>query len=153
MSVQDLVDTEENYSGTRLGEELRKLLPGVIPSQKRESIQKSAYLREFLAISESQRTTGWRISPYKLLDLLCFKYYWNVGPKYWKLYGDGREIGGRQSTFIALSILNDDAALHGLSFHDPKEVFPLGIFYEKDSRDNIEENYFMASTISFQQNK
>ncbi|KAJ8019052.1 hypothetical protein HOLleu_42605 [Holothuria leucospilota] len=141
LSVQDLINIEENYSGTRLVEELRKLLPGVIPSQKRESIQKSAYLREFVATLGPQRTpTGWRINPDRLLDLLCFKYYWNVGPKYWKLYGDGREIGGRQSTFIALSILNDDAALHGVSYHDPKEVFPLAIFYEKDSRDNIEEN-------------
>lgn len=141
LSVVDLIHLEENFSGTRLVEELRRLLPGVIPSQRDEREQKSTYWREFLSILKPQRTaTGWRIDPSQLIDLLSFKYYWVEGPKYWKVYGDGREIGGRQSTFIAISILNNEASLHGVSYHDPTEVYPLAIFYEKDSRDNLEEN-------------
>ncbi|KAJ8042552.1 hypothetical protein HOLleu_13637 [Holothuria leucospilota] len=139
--IEDLINLEENYSGTRLVEELRKLLPGIIPSQKEESEQKSQYLREFLSSLEPQRTpTGWRLNPHSLIALLSFKYFWADGPKYWKLYGDGREIGGRQSTYLAISFLNNEAYLHNMLYHDPNEIFPIAIFYEKDSRDNLEEN-------------
>lgn len=155
LSVIDLINLEEHFSGTRLGDELRKLLPGVIPTKKEENDQRCEYRREFLATLKPQRTeTGWRVDPHKLLDILCFRYYWIEGPTHWKIYGDGREIGGRQSTFLAISLLNDEAALHGISYHDPREVFPMAIFYEKDSRDNIEQNCgtwldaFIADKIS-----
>lgn len=48
--------------------------------------------------------------------------------------------GGRKSTFMAISVLNNEAVLYGCSFQSPTEIFPISIFYEDDSRDNFEEN-------------
>lgn len=36
--------------------------------------------------------------------------------------------------------MNDAASLHGIKYHDPNEIFPIAIFYGKDSGDNLEEN-------------
>ncbi|KAJ8040128.1 hypothetical protein HOLleu_14336 [Holothuria leucospilota] len=46
----------------------------------------------------------------------------------------------RASTFLSISLLNNNAKFHGVKFQSPKEVFPIMMFYEKDSRDNLEEN-------------
>lgn len=56
------------------------------------------------------------------------------------MYGDGREIGGKQSTFIEISPINNELALKGVKFQSPKHVYHTNIFYESDSRDNLEEN-------------
>ena len=51
-------------------------------------------------------------------------------------------VGGRQSTFLTLSHLDNELLLNDISYHSPKEIFPFSIFYESDSRDNLEENLF-----------
>lgn len=76
-------------------------------------------------------STGWRVDPQRLLEFLSFRYYWIEGTKHWKIYGDARDFGGQQSTFIGISILNDIASLHGVKYHDPNEIFPLPYFMVK----------------------
>ena len=47
-----------------------------------------------------QRTgTGWIIDPSRLLEVLTFKYPYIADQLYVRLWGDGREIGGRQYFF------------------------------------------------------
>ncbi|KAJ8050599.1 hypothetical protein HOLleu_03862 [Holothuria leucospilota] len=141
LSTEDLIHFEENYSGTRLMEELRKKMPLQIPSQRQERKQKHIYNLEFNAVLLPERTfSGWRIDPHRLTELLAFQNYWLSSKVFWRLYGDGREIGGRPSTYISLSVLNNEAVLHGKRFQSPKGVYPLAIFYEGDSRQNLELN-------------
>ena len=45
-----------------------------------------------------------------------------------------------------MSIVNNEMLLHGLSYQNPKEVYPVSLFYESDSRDNLEENLNMGSS-------
>lgn len=147
LCVEDIINIEQNYSGTRFVDKLRKKLPGVIPSQRRERERKKEYKKEFDAVLLPRRTsTGWAIDPERLLEVLHFKYYWLKKEKFWRVYGDGREIGGRSSTFLSISVLNNEAFLHGILYQSPKEVYPLCIFYESDSRDNLEENLGFPSS-------
>ncbi|MES9884152.1 MAG: hypothetical protein ABW185_25175 [Sedimenticola sp.] len=139
-SVRDLVYIEENFSGTRLMQQMRQRLPVILPSRKDEYVLKRIYDSQFRAILLPERTsTGWCVDPSRLMELLSFKYWWLEGEKHWKLYGDGREIGGRKSCFIALSTLNNEARQHGISHQSAKEIYQLHLFYESDSRDNIGE--------------
>lgn len=141
MTVEDIVNLEENFSGTRLFDEMRKKLPNVLPPRREEYIRKRQYSKEFKSVLLPKRTsTGWAVDPERLLEVLHFKYYWLEENKYWRIYGDGREVGGRSSTFVSISVLNNEIFLHGFLFQSPKEVYPLYIFYEADSRDNLEEN-------------
>ena len=136
----DLIYLQENFSGTRLFEELRKRLPGIIPSQRVERATKKEMKVEFQNVFLPKRTpSGWQIDPGRLLEVLSFKYH-RIDKKHWKIYGDGREFGGRQSTFIAVSILNNEAFFIDESFQNPQNIYPLNVFYKSDSRDNLEDN-------------
>lgn len=54
--------------------------------------------------------------------------------------GDGREIGGRHSTILSLSFINNDFLLRNIPYQSPDHTFPFATFYESDSRDNLEMN-------------
>ena len=137
----ELIYMQQNYSGTRLSEELRKKLPGIIPSQRMERFAKKEFKKDFKAVLLPYRTsTGWQTNAERMMEVLSFKYYQIQDSKHWKVYGDGRVICGRQSTSIAISLLNNETFYHDLTFQSPKNVYPVNIFYESDSRDNIEEN-------------
>ena len=137
----DVINIVDNYSGTRLMAEMRKKLPGVLPSSKQERVAKHKYHLEFIAILLPRRTaTGWYIDPSRLLQILTFRYPFLELQLYVRMWGDGREIGGRHSTFVCLSILNDELHLRNMSYQNPNETYPFVIFYESDSRDNLEMN-------------
>jgi hypothetical protein len=72
--------------------------------------------------------------------MLLFRYPFLTGNLKVRIWGDGREIGGRHSTFLAMNIVNHDLYLRGVSYQSPHETFPVAIFYESDSRDNLEMN-------------
>ncbi|KAJ8050218.1 hypothetical protein HOLleu_03332 [Holothuria leucospilota] len=121
--------------------ELRRKLPGIVPSLQAEQKRKHEYNDEFRIILCPSRTpTGWKISPERLAEVLSFQSFWIYGSKYWRVYGDGRETGSRHSCFISLSLVNNELALHNGSYQSPKCIYPVGLFYEGDSRDNLEEN-------------
>lgn len=69
-----------------------------------------------------------------------FRYHFLNSDVSLRIWGDGREIGGRHSVLIGMSVVNHEIRLRGGSFQDPKEVYPLLMCYESDSRDNLEEN-------------
>ena len=144
LSPAELVFMQQNYSGTRLFEELRHRLPGIIPSQRLERFAKKEFEKDFTAVLLPSRTSsGWQIDAGRLMEVLCLKYNQVDGPKHWKVYGDGREIGGRQSTFVAISLLNNEAFYHDCSFQSPKNIFPVNIFYESDSPQGPVQFYIM----------
>lgn len=98
-------------------------------------------MKEFQAVLLLRRTAcGWRIDPQRLTEVLLFHYPGLVSNLSIKVYGDGREIGGRSSSFLALSLLNKELSLSGHVYQSPKEIFPVALFYEKDDRDNLEQN-------------
>ena len=140
----DLIYLEENFSGQRLFDELRKKIPGIFPSKRVEQLAKRELKNEFAVVLLPKRTpSGWQIDPSRLMEVLRFKYHGSIDSnayRHWKIYGDGRVIGGRQSTFVSISILNNEGFFVDGSFQNPKNVYPLNIFYESDSRDNLEDN-------------
>jgi hypothetical protein len=141
ITAEDCIYMSENYSGTRFVEELRKRLPKNFATRREEQTLRDYIKIEFASILIPTRTaTGWMVSPERLLEVLRYKMYYLESPQHWKVYGDGRVIGGRSSTFISVNILNNEAFLYDVRYQNPKEVYPVTIFYEGDSRDNIEEN-------------
>ncbi|KAJ8019772.1 hypothetical protein HOLleu_41495 [Holothuria leucospilota] len=141
LGVEELIHIQENFNGCRLTEHLQKRLPGIFPSRSAEVAMKKIYTKGLRAVLLPRRTvSGWRIDPQRLLEVLCFRYPWLCTHLLIKVYGDGREVGGRASTYVSISLLNNELALNGHSYQSPKEIFPVAIFYEKDDRDNLEEN-------------
>ena len=53
------------------------------------------------------------------------KYHYVTGDIIIRLWGDGREIGGRHPVVIGMSVISHELRLHGLSYHDPKDVYPI----------------------------
>ncbi len=148
ISPEDMIYVSENLSGTRLIAEMRKQVPGILPSSRQVRNVKHRYLEEFNAILLPRRTaTGWYINPARLLDILAFKYPFLKNDLNVRLWGDGRVIGGRHSTFLTLSLLNNDLYLRNVSYQSPEHTYPFTIFYESDSRDNLEMNIQASNFI------
>lgn len=60
----ELVYIEENFSGRRLFDELRKKIPGIIPSRKIEQLTKREMRNDFAAVLLPKRTpSGWQVDP------------------------------------------------------------------------------------------
>ena len=120
----------ENFTGERLRSELRKALPGLFPSDKMERVTKKQLEASFNACLLPRRSAlGWHVDPERLLQILTFRYPFLQTPIHIKITGDGREYGGRQSTFVALTVLNNELLLQNVSYQSPKECFPLSLFY------------------------
>ena len=140
-SAEDMLHIQENFSGVRLMEAMRKKLPGLVPSVCQERKVRLESRESFRAVLLPRETpTGWSVDPTRLLEVLLYKYHYLDKNVMVRLWGDGREIGGRHSVLMGISIVNNELLLRGISYHDPKDVFPVMICYEGDSRDNLEEN-------------
>ena len=63
------------------------------------------------------------------------------------LTGDGREYGGRHSTFLALTALKNELLENNVLHQSPKECFPIALFCESDSRDNLEQNLTKPTNV------
>ena len=141
VTPEDIIHVRENSSGTKLMEDLRKLLPGVIPPRSEEIKTLGRISEEFLSVLLPRRTsTGWYIDPSRLVEVLLFRYPFLEEELHLRLQGDARKVGGRHSTYIGVTFVNNEIKLQGLSYQNPKEVYPITLFYESDSRDNLEEN-------------
>ena len=142
LSALESIYYADNLSGRRLTERYRQRLPGVFPSARAERLTKRNLKDIFSYVLLPRRTpSGWKLDLSRLIEVLGFQYYLlDSEVKHWKIHGDGREIAKRHSTFISLNILNNDAVLHGVNFQSPDHVYPFQVFYDSDSRDNIEVN-------------
>ena len=152
LSPLESIFYSDTLSGRRLTDKYRQRLPGVFPSARAERQQKKELKQVFASVLLPRRTaSGWKIDVARLLEVLNFKYYLLQSPtvKHWKVHGDGREIGNRQSTFLSINVLNNEALLHGVKFQSPDDVYPFHVFYESDTRDNIEVNlgYGLLNTL------
>ena len=152
-TAEELLHIEENFSGVRLMDALRKKMPGIMPSLAQERKYRKASRTAFRAtILPRKCATGYYIDPRKLLEVFLHKYHFLEDTITLRLWGDGREIGGRHCVVIGMSVISHDLKLHGLSYHDPRDVYPIMMCYEGDSRDNLEENLgvkgFLESFIS-----
>jgi len=123
-------------------EELRKILPpGYLPPKKQVLELKKKYQVEFEAIMQPTRTpTGYRIEPRRLVECLQFLYYWLPKEQWWHLYGDGRKYGKKDTVLMAICNINNEQKLNGVKFQSPKEMWPIHVFHQKDSRLNLELN-------------
>lgn len=125
----------------------------MIPSCRHEQAAKKDIDKRFHAVLLPRRiSTGWYVDPARLLEMLLYRYpFLPSDGLQMKIFGDGRQYGGRHSVFRAFSFLNNELYLNDLSYQSPKEMFELALFYESDSRDNLEENlcYPNFTTIYF----
>jgi len=69
-----------------------------------------------------------------------YLYWWLPGNEWWKIYGDGRNFGGKDSVALTMNVLNDKALFNNISFHSAEDYWPISIFYGKDTRLNLKLN-------------
>ena len=102
---------------------------------------KAKCYEEFEAIMQPKRTpTGYRIEPSRLIECLQFLYHWLPKEQWWHLYGDGRKYGKKDTVMMAVTNVNNEQKLNGIKLQSPKEMWPIHVFYQKDSRRNLELN-------------
>lgn len=61
--------------------------------------------------------------------------------EWWKIYGDGRNFGGKDSVVIIFNVLNSEVMFYGISYYSSEEYWLFYIFYGKDIRLNLELNF------------
>lgn len=141
LSAMEVLNLQDTTNPTEMLRELRRKLPGYFDSESKVNILKAKLRREFEVVWQPKRThSGWQISPERLRETLLHLYWWMPPNEWWKIYGDGRNFGGKDSVAITLNVLNSEAMFHGISYHSPEEYWPLYIFYGKDTRLNLELN-------------
>ena len=87
VTPKDIMYLEQNVSGTRPFETLRKKYPGLMPSRREISHTKSISLEEFEAILLPRRSsTGWFVNPERLVELLHFRYLFHPVEKSISIY-------------------------------------------------------------------
>ena len=141
LSAIEVLDLQDITSSTAIMRTLRRKLPGFFDSERKVNNLKAKLRREFEVVWKPERThSGWRINPDRLRETLGYLYWWLPPSEWWKIYGDGRNFGGKDSVAVALNVLNNEAMFLGVSYHSPEEYWPLYIFYGKDTRLNLELN-------------
>ncbi|XP_077977059.1 uncharacterized protein LOC144432666 [Glandiceps talaboti] len=141
INAKSILQITDNCRRNSIISEIGKMLPNFFDSKRKVEKLKNKYNEEFRCILRPQRTAnGWRIDPLSLHTCLQFLYYWLPKEELWRLHGDARHYGRKHTTVINLSCINNELVLHDLKFHNPDEYWPIAVFYEKDSRHNLECN-------------
>lgn len=132
LSAIEVLDLQDTTNPTELMRALRRKLPGFLDSERKVNSLKAKFRREFQVVWQPERThSGWRINPDRLRETLLHLYWWLPPTEWWKIYGDGRNFGGKDSVAVTLNVLNDEAMFHGIKYHSPDEYWPLYIFLWK----------------------
>lgn len=140
-SAMEVLDLQDTTNPTELMRALRRRLPGFFDSERKVNSLKAKFRRECEVVWKPERThSGWCINPERLRETLLHLYWWLPPSEWWKIYGDGRNFGGKDSVAVTLNVLNNEAMFNGISYHSPSEYWPLYIFYGKDTRLNLELN-------------
>jgi len=133
--ASDVLDIQDTTSATEIVRALRRKLPGFLDSERKVNIVKAKYNKEFEVVWKPKRThSGWQINPERLRETLLYLYWWLPENEWWKIYGDGRNFGGKDSVALTLNTLNDEAMFNGVAYHSPEEYWPIAIFYGKDKQ-------------------
>ena len=141
LSASDVLDIQDTTSPTEIIRALRRKLPGFMDSERKVNTMKAQFVKEFEVVWKPERTnSGWKINPQRLRETLLYLYWWLPESEWWKIYGDGRNFGGKDSVALTLNVLNSEAMFHGIGYHSPEEYWPISIFYGKDTRLNLELN-------------
>ena len=141
VSPKQTIYLADNCKCYRLLNELRKIVPGVLPSEQEKMSARDAYKEAFGACLSPTRTSlGWQVDIGRVLDVLKFKCPFITSEMVVRLTGDGRVLGGRHSSFVAVNVLNDELLEYDVPHQSQKEGFSVALFYEGDSRDNLEQN-------------
>ncbi|CAH3163305.1 unnamed protein product, partial [Porites lobata] len=141
LSTSDVLDIQDTTSATEIVRALRRKLPGFLDSERKVNGVKAKYMKEFEILWKPERThSGWQINPQRLRETLQYLYWWLPESEWWKIYGDGRNFGGKDSVALTLNTVNDEAMFNGVAYHSPEEYWPITIFYGKDTRLNLELN-------------
>ncbi len=139
----DIVCLMDKSRGLSLIEGLRKKIgKDIIPSRKEIDQVKNQLCYEFNALLKPTKTdTGWRIDPMKLHKLLCLRYPWLPEKgQFWRLYGDGRNIGDKPSVVVTFNNVNHELYLHDIKYHSVHNIWPLAIFSGHEGRYELESN-------------
>ncbi|CAH3129528.1 unnamed protein product, partial [Pocillopora meandrina] len=123
LSASDVLDIQETTSATEIVRTLRRKLPGFLDSERKVNTMKN------------KTHSCWQIDPRRLRETLCYLYWWLPEEELWKIYGDGRNFGGKDSVALTLNVLNDEAMFNGVGYHSPEDYWPISI-----TRLNLEQN-------------
>ncbi|XP_068697190.1 uncharacterized protein [Montipora foliosa] len=135
LSASDVLDIQDTTSATEIVRALRRKLPGFLDSERKVNAMKAKFVREFEVVWKPERThSGWQINPQRLRETLRYLYWWLPENEWWKIYGDGRNFGGKDSVALTLNVLNDEAMFNGVGYHSPDDYWPIFIFYGKEAQ-------------------
>ena len=141
ISALDVIKLASTCSPLQVVNFFRKLLPDKIASEKEVRVAQMILEGEFNQVLKPQKTpSGYRLDVVKTVSLLRALYPWAPKEEMWKLWGDGREVGNKQSVVIAISNVDNEQKLNGIDFHSPKDVWPIAVFGGDDKRWNLEVN-------------
>ena len=105
LSASDVLDIQDTTSATEIVRALRRKLPGFLDSERKVNGVKAKYMKEFEILWKPERThSGWQINPQRLRETLQYLYWWLPESEWWKIYGDGRNFGGKDSVALTLSL-------------------------------------------------
>ena len=117
LSASDVLDIQDTTSATEIVRALGRKLPGFMDSERKVNAMKAKFVREFEVIWQPKRThSGWQVNPECLRETLLYLYWWLPENEWWKIYGDGRNFGGKDSVALTLNVLNDEALFNNISF-------------------------------------
>ena len=106
LSASDVLDIQDTTSATEIVRALRRKLPGFLDSERKVNAIKAKFVREFEVVWKPERThSGWQINPQRLRETLRYLYWWLPENEWWKIYGDGRNFGGKDSVALTLNVL------------------------------------------------
>lgn len=101
LSYSDVLDIQDTTSATEIVRTLRRKLPGFLDSERKVNTMKNKFVQEFEVLWKPERThSGWQIDPRRLRETSCYLYWWLPEEEWWKIYGDGRNFGGKDSVSL-----------------------------------------------------
>ncbi|XP_033095249.1 uncharacterized protein LOC117099831 [Anneissia japonica] len=137
----DLLFLEDTANVVETFRWLRKRIPRILASEKKVYALKKKYKAEFEKIlMPTSLPGGLYVDPFALHEALMHVYHYVDGEEWWRLYGDARIMGRRQTTVLGITNVNNEQGLKGKGFHSPYDFWRIAIFYFGDERANLEAN-------------
>ena len=142
LSPQVAVNLSNRFKGTRMLDEMRKILPGVWTSKREEDEYRHSRRMLYKSILLPQRTsTGIVISASRLMELIRFSIPIDDDTLLdVKLTGDGWPMGNHDCVFVGAIPLNDEVLKTGLKHQSLYNCHPIALMYGSDTRDNLKAN-------------
>lgn len=127
---------DEDWDGSLTPQDILALAKKAHDPQKRMTVYDTIIVESAPYHYHLIASDVWQINPQRLRETLQYLYWWLPEREWWKIYGNGRNFGGKDSVALTLNTVNDEAMFNGVAYHSPEEYWPITIFYGKDKTES-----------------